>query len=243
MNIQDRIVKAIIVIAEAGLGLTREQLQNILVGKSTAELQELELVQLESFGIAENNDEDDWNAIIDKAIEKGLLKIKNQKAQTLTYTPEGKKYRKKPYSIVMDGEDGEQEVPVYPNQNFDDDDIDTMMRAIGTKSSDPTANLKSERSKRQIKLIKAIDRKIALDDFAESENIDLDEVLDDLENLLLHGKHMDITYFTNEVIGREDIEEVRESLNGGPFDMDFMIDEWGDVYNEEELRLLRYILS
>jgi ATP-dependent DNA helicase RecQ len=243
MNIQDRIVKVIIVITEAGQGLTREQLQNILVGKSTAELQELELDQLESFGIAENNDEDDWNAIIDKAIEKGLLKIKNQKAHTLTYTPEGKKYRKKPYSIIMDGEDGEQEVSEYQPQGFDDDDIDTMMRAIGTRSTDPTANIKSERSKRQIKLIKAIDRKIALDDFAESENIDLDEVLDDLENLLLHGKHMDITYFTDEVIGREDVEEVRKSLNGGIFDMNLMEEEWGDVYNEEELRLLRYILS
>ena len=35
MNIQDRIVKIIIVIQEANLGLTRQQLQNILTGQVT----------------------------------------------------------------------------------------------------------------------------------------------------------------------------------------------------------------
>ena len=78
MNIQDRIVKSIIVIQEAGQGLTREQLQNILVGKETEELQSMELDQLESFGIADGTDEDDWNAIFDRAIEEGLLKIKTR---------------------------------------------------------------------------------------------------------------------------------------------------------------------
>ena len=101
MNIQDKIVKSIIVIQEAGQGLTREQLQNILAGKETEELQSMELDQLESFGIADGTDEDDWNAIFDRAIEEGLLKIKNQKQHTITYTPNGKKYRKKPYAINL----------------------------------------------------------------------------------------------------------------------------------------------
>ena len=68
MNIQDRIVKTIIVIQEAGQGLTREQLQAILLGNETEELQALELDQLESFGIAEGMDEEDWNSIFDRAI-------------------------------------------------------------------------------------------------------------------------------------------------------------------------------
>ena len=77
MNIQDKVVKAIIVIQEAGQGLTREQLQAILLGNATEELQAMELDQLESFGIAEGADEEDWNSIIDRAIEEGLLKIKS----------------------------------------------------------------------------------------------------------------------------------------------------------------------
>jgi hypothetical protein len=54
---------------------------------------------------------------------------------------------------------------------------------------------------------------------------------------------MDITYFTDEVIGKEDIKEVRESLPNGKCSIQFLEQEWGDVYNEEELRLLQYILS
>lgn len=239
MNIQDRIVKALTVIQEAGQGLTREQLQNILVGKESEDLQALELDQLESFGIAEGMDEEDWNAIFDRGMEEGLLKIKNQRQQTLTYTPEGKKFRKKPHAILMgdDNEDGDY-------AGVGDAELDAVMRgALNNKPGSVLPQATSERSKRQIKLIQAIDRKIALDDFAESENIDLEDVLADLEALLQHGKRMDISYFTNEVIGKEDIQEVRESMGNAVFDMKTLRKEWGDVYNEAELRLLRYILS
>lgn len=239
MNIQDRIVKTITVILEAGQGLTREQLQNILQGNETEELQSLELDQLESFGIAEGTDEEDWNAIFDRAIEEGLLKIKNQKQNTLTYTPEGKKYKKKPYAVTLgDGSDDEDYAGVG------DAELDAVVSgAVSDKHNDASAHVTSERSKRQIKLIQAIDRKIALDDFAANENIDLNDVLDDLDALRQHGKRLDISYFINEVIGREDIEEVRDSLDGSVADIRTLRKEWGDVYNEEELRLLCYVLS
>lgn len=238
MNIQDKIVKSIIVIQEAGQGLTREQLQNILAGKETEELQSMELDQLESFGIADGTDEDDWNAIFDRAIEEGLLKIKNQKQHTITYTPNGKKYRKKPYAINL-GDGSEEEEYI----NVSEDELDAVMRiAMNEKQAEAYKNITSERSKRQIKLIQAIDRKIALDDFAENENIDLDEVLDDLEALLQHGKRLDISYFIKEIIDKDDMQEVKESM-GDKVTIDRLRKEWGDVYNEEELRLLCYILA
>ena len=238
MNIQDKIVKSIIVIQEAGQGLTREQLQNILAGKETEELQSMELDQLESFGIADGTDEDDWNAIFDRAIEEGLLKIKNQKQHTITYTPNGKKYRKKPYAINL-GDGSEEEEYI----NVSEDELDAVMRiAMNEKQAEAYKHITSERSKRQIKLIQAIDRKIALDDFAENENIDLDEVLDDLEALLQHGKSLDISYFIKEIIDKDDMQEVKESM-GDKVTIDRLRKEWGDVYNEEELRLLCYILT
>ena len=237
MNIQDKILKALKVIQEAGQGLTQGQLQDILLGNSTAELQEMELDQLETFGIAEGSEEEDWSSIFEQAIKEGLLKIKNQKANTLTYTPEGKKFLKKPRAVNANNSSEDY-------NGIDDTSLDDVMRqAFNEKQNMANQPVKSERSKRQIKLIHAIDRKVALDDFAENENIDLDDVLDDLENLLSHGKRMDISYFVNEIISPEDIEEVRDSLDGGSFDMKTMQREWGDVYNEEELRLLRYILS
>lgn len=239
MNIQNRIVKTITVILEAGQGLTREQLQNILQGNETEELQSLELDQLESFGIAEGTDEEDWNAIFDKAVEENLLKVKNQKLHTLTYTPEGKKYKKKPYAIMLGDDTDEEDYAAV-----EDEELDEVVRGVmNDKQGSAQAHATSERSKRQIKLIQAIDRKIALDDFAANENIDLNDVLDDLEALRQHGKRMDISYFVNEVIGKDDIEEVKESFGNSDVDLKTLRREWGDVYKEEELRLLYYVLS
>ena len=238
MNIQDKIIKTIKVILEAGQGLTQEQLADVLTGKASEEVQSLGFDQLETFGIAEDSANEDWSAIFEQAMKDGYLKIKNQKAQTITYTPEGKKFCKKPHVSSRNGEGADD------FKGTGDPDLDAVMRsAFNEKQNQANQQVKSERSKRQIKLIHAIDRKIALDDFAENENIDLDEVLDDLEALLAHGKRMDIRYFVEEIISKDDIEEVKESLGDGPFNMKIMQREWGDVYNEEELRLLRYILG
>ena len=81
MNIQNHIVKIIIVIQEAGIGLTRNQLQDILTGQESEDVQNNEFDQLDSFGIAEGSEDEDWNAVFDRAIEEGLLKVKNQKRQ------------------------------------------------------------------------------------------------------------------------------------------------------------------
>ncbi|MBQ5642756.1 MAG: hypothetical protein IIV13_03235 [Bacteroidaceae bacterium] len=238
MDIHEKIIKIITVIREAGQGLTRDQLQNILVGNRTEELQQIGLDNLESFGIAENTDEEDWNAIIDQSIKDGFLKIKNQKQNTLTYTPEGKKFCKKPRPITVKGE-GEEE----SYGGVGGSELDAVMRGALMGRQNKESKHVTERSKLQIKLIQAVDRKIALDVFAENENVDLDEVLDELESLLRHSKRLDITYFTNEVIGKEDIEEIRDSFAGSKISMEALRQDWGDVYNEEELRLLFYILS
>ena len=109
MNIQDRIVKAIKVIQEAGCGLTRAQLIGVLLGQESDEICELELDQLQSFGICEDLEEEDWNGIIDAAIERELLKVKNQKMMTLSYTPQGKKFLKKPFAVNFGDDDDTQD--------------------------------------------------------------------------------------------------------------------------------------
>ena len=236
MDIHIKIVKLITIIQEAGHGLTKEQLLNIALGNSTEDLQNLNLTTLDSFGFAEDTKKEDLDAIIEHALKDGFLKIKNQKQHTLTYTPEGKKFCKKPHLITINSKTGNP-------STIGVGDLDSVIHnALMCKNTNETQNV-TERSKLQIKLIQAIDRKIALDVFAESENVDLDEVLDELEALLRHGKRMDITYFTDEVIGKEDIEEIRASFDNKKITMEDLCQEWDDVYNEEELRLLFYILS
>lgn len=236
MDIHIKIVQLITIIQEAGHGLTKEQLLNIALGNSTEDLQNLELKSRNSFGIIKETKKEDLDAIVERALQDGLLKIKNQKQHTLTYTPEGKKFCKKPYPITINSKAN----TACSNGGGDLDSV--IHGALLCKNNNETQNV-TERSRLQIKLIQAIDRKIALDVFAESENVDLDEVLDELEALLKHGKRMDITYFTDEVIGKEDIEEIRASFANKKITMEDLCEEWDDVYNEEELRLLFYILS
>ena len=100
----------------------------------------------------------------------------------------------------------------------------------------------SELAKQQIKLITAVDRHIALDSFAESEGLGLDEVLDDLEELASQKRHLDITYFTDEVLGDECMSELLDYFREAKSDdMDAAMTEYGDIYKEEELRLARIV--
>ena len=71
MKIQDKIIQAIKVILEAGQGLTQEQLADVLTGKASEEVQSLGFDQLETFGIAKDSDEGDWNAVVEHAIKEG----------------------------------------------------------------------------------------------------------------------------------------------------------------------------
>lgn len=240
MNIQDRIVKAIIVIQEAGCGLSRGQLISILLGQETDELQELELDQLNSFGICEGLEDEDWNGIIDCAMENDLLKIKNQKTHTISYTPLGKKFRKKPHRVSFG--DGDEDDEDYGG--IDDPDLIAVMKGAQADHLDTIeSQFKSERTKLQVRLIQAIDHKVALDDFAQDQNVELDEVIDNLFTLRQHGKNLDIRYFVDEIISHEDITEFKESFSNQPIDLGSAREEWGDVYNDQELRLLQYILT
>ena len=77
-----------------------------------------------------------------------------------------------------------------------------------------------------------------MDDYAESESLSFDEVLEELEKLIRQGLNVDITYFTNEVLGEECVQELVDYIaSQKKFSMEKAISEYGDVYSEEEIRL------
>jgi len=98
----------------------------------------------------------------------------------------------------------------------------------------------ANKSKKKLDIIRAIDRKIALDDLAQGQHIEFNELLDDLEAIIASGTRINIDYFLHEVMDKEDIEELymyyKESPND---DLEAAVQEWGSVYTEEEIRLVR----
>ncbi|MCR4591941.1 MAG: hypothetical protein K5672_02145 [Bacteroidaceae bacterium] len=233
MDAKESLIKIIKALLEIGESVSRQTLTDYLIGKESREIEELGLYDNETYGIGDAHDEDYWTAIIDKAFESRYLKLKSSKSDKLTVSKEGKKYAKKPTPFMIDEEEEATEENITGLEDFED-----LMVQIPSGDGDNSEQKASAKTKQQIKLIHAIDRKIALDDFAESESISFDEVLDELEKLIRQGLNVDITYFTNEVIGEDCVQELVDYMaSQKKFSMDKVISEYGDVYSEEELRL------
>lgn len=97
----------------------------------------------------------------------------------------------------------------------------------------------ANKSQRKVEIIQAIDRKVALDDLAESKGLSVPELLDEIEAIVYSGTKINISYFIDEVIDEDRVEELldyfKESDNDG---VDGAMEEIGDC-TEEEVRLVR----
>lgn len=214
---------------------SRALIVDYLMGRRTREIEELELFDHDTYGIGEMHEDDFWQTIIDAAYEGGLIKQMATKNNDFAPTAAGKKFARKPTSfIISDDETMTEEVT-------GSSEIDSLLEQAQREkmAAQQTA---SAHTKQQIKLITAIDRHIALDDFAESEGLGLDEVLTELETLIKQKRRLDITYFTKEVLGDDCMTELLEYFEEAKSDsMDKAIAEYGDLYEEEELRLARIV--
>jgi len=233
MDAKESLVKIIKALLEIGQSVPRQLLVDYLTGKESREIEELGLYDNETYGIGDTHDEDYWMTVVDKAFERGYLKLKPAKSNKLAPSKEGKKFAKKPTTFMIDDEEE------ATDENISGlEDLEDLIVQIPTNDVDSPEQKASAKTKQQIKLIHAIDRKIALDDFAESESISFDEVLDELEKLIRQGLNVDITYFTNEVLGEECVQELVDYMASmKKFSMEKVISEYGDVYSEEEIRL------
>ncbi len=235
MEAKEPIVKLIKALLEINMPAQRQLLIDFMMGRRSRQIEEYELFDKEYFGVGETNDEDFWATIIDTAYENGLLKQIVTKKNALEPTAAGKKFAKKPKSFTIPDDESpnetESEVP----------EIDSILEQAQT---DRPANghTVSQLAKQQIKLITAIDRHLALDSYAETEGLGLDEVLDELELLAEQKRHLDITYFTDEVLGDDCMNELLDYFENAKSDsMDKAMKEYGDIYKEEELRLARIV--
>ena len=99
----------------------------------------------------------------------------------------------------------------------------------------------ANKSKLKVSIIQAIDRKIALDDLAESKGLDMLELLDEIEAIVYSGTKININYFLNEVMEADKIEEIFEYFSTAETDkIGPALKELGeDDFDEIEVRLVR----
>ncbi len=98
----------------------------------------------------------------------------------------------------------------------------------------------AKKSVLKVKIIQSIDRQVALDDIAEAQGIDFDELLDEVEAIVYSGTKINIDYFLEEVIDDDHVDDIYEYFKESETDdLETAIEELGEDYTEEEVRLVR----
>lgn len=96
------------------------------------------------------------------------------------------------------------------------------------------------KSKQKIAIIQGIDRKIPLDVLASSKGLEFDELLDEIEAIVYSGTKININYFVNDAMDDDHLEDIFEYFKESESDdLNAAIEELGDDYTEEEIRLVR----
>lgn len=98
----------------------------------------------------------------------------------------------------------------------------------------------AKKSKIKVGIIHSIDRKVALDDIAMVNGIEFDELLDEIEAIVYSGTKINIDYFIQDVIDDDHVDDIYQYFKESETDdLDEALDELGDEYTEEEIRLVR----
>lgn len=98
----------------------------------------------------------------------------------------------------------------------------------------------ANKSKLKVSIIQSIDRKVALDDIASAKGIDFNELLDEIEAIVYSGTKLNIDYFLDEAMDEDHLLDIYDYFKESETDsLSVAIDELGDDYTEEEVRLVR----
>ena len=95
-------------------------------------------------------------------------------------------------------------------------------------------------SMKKPKIINLIDRKRSLDDIASTVGLDFEELLDEIDTIVYSGTRLNIDYCIDEELDEEDVEDIYEYFRESDTDsMEDAMDELGDTYTEDQVRLVR----
>ncbi|MBO7046139.1 MAG: DNA helicase RecQ [Prevotella sp.] len=98
----------------------------------------------------------------------------------------------------------------------------------------------AKKSMLKVKIIQSIDRQVALDDIANAQGIDFDELLDEIEAIVYSGTKLNIDYFLEEVMDEDHIDDIYDYFAESDTDkLSVAQDELGKDYSEDEIRLVR----
>jgi ATP-dependent DNA helicase RecQ len=115
----------------------------------------------------------------------------------------------------------------------EDNDIETASEVI-VKSS-------VNKSKAKIQIINQVDRKIDLEEIAESINLSFEDLLTEIENIVYSGTKLNLNYYIDQAVDRHKQDDIYDYFMNA--ETDSLEDAYNDEslldYTEEEIRLVR----
>lgn len=96
------------------------------------------------------------------------------------------------------------------------------------------------KSKLKVSIVQLIDRKVSLEDIANTFDLDFDELLNEIETIVYSGTKINLNYFITDVMDEEHIEDIYEYFKNSETDsLEKALEELGPDYEEEDIRLVR----
>jgi ATP-dependent DNA helicase RecQ len=115
----------------------------------------------------------------------------------------------------------------------EDNDIET--------ASDVVVKSSVNKSKTKISIIQQIDRKIDLEEIAESIRLSFEDLLTEIENICYSGTKLNLSYYIDQVLDPHKQDEIHDYfMNADTDSLEAALnDDSVADYSEEEIRLMR----
>ena len=99
----------------------------------------------------------------------------------------------------------------------------------------------AQKSKLKVHIIQQIDRKVDLDEIAETNGISMLELMNEIEHICYSGTRLNLDYYIDQILDDDKQEDIFDYfLNAETDSMKVALkDEDNQDYSEEELRLMR----
>ncbi len=116
----------------------------------------------------------------------------------------------------------------YVEENNIDVTVDVVMKSTVKKS------------KQKIHIILQIDDKVELEDIAENEEMSFDALLEEIEHINHSGTKLNLDYYIESFLDEDKQDDIYEYfMEAESDDLDEAINELGEDYTDEEIRLMR----
>jgi len=109
-----------------------------------------------------------------------------------------------------------------------------------TTANDVLIKSSGQKSKIKIFIIQQIDRKVDLEEIANAKSMPMGDLLQEIENICYSGTRLNLDYYLESMLDEEKQDDIFDYfMESETDDLEEAIEELGDDYTEEEIRLMR----